>query len=506
VSRSEPPDQPHPGSGPPADHDAHPDRREASRRAGGDRDVTVHPVTEDVADAIARARALMSRARDLEVSVRAVADSLRTVEEEAVLIVDGALRALGASAAVAARLVADDPSYLELFGAAHVPDDLLAEHQRIPLDRAMPLADAVRLGDGVFIESRASAVERYPAIEPLMERLDAHALCAVPVRNLGRITGALALVFHEARHFRAADRAQLRALGARYARALHHARLYFAEREAREAAESAGLRAAEAERIATASREEAEAQRGRADDANRSKSRLLAVVSHDLRSPLGAMLSYGDLIADGVAGPVTPTQRQYLSRMRASGEHLLGMLDELLAAARLEARDVTVAVTTFRLGTMCDEIGTVAEPLASGKGIEFRCAPSDEAAVLVMETDEGKLRQVLVNLVVNAIKFTARGSVALEAWPTLIGDECGVEMVVRDTGIGIAAEHLGRIFEPFWQVANASAVPQGTGLGLSIARQYASLLGGVLTVESEPGTGTTFRLRLPARFSEGGVR
>ena len=222
------------------------------------------------------------------------------------------------------------------------------------------------------------------------------------------------------------------------------------------------------------------------------KSDFLATMSHELRTPLNAIIGYASLLADEIPGPVTPDQQRQLERVRLSARHLLTLIDEVLTFSRLEAGRETVVTEPVDVARALDEAATLVQPLAASKGLTFRV--EGPAQPLIVATDAGKLRQILVNLLSNAVKFTERGEVVLSA--RVDGPLLCVE--VRDTGIGIAPAHLERIFEPFWQVeAAVSRRAPGTGLGLSVSRRLARLLGGELEVESAPGQGSRFCVRLP---------
>ena len=189
----------------------------------------------------------------------------------------------------------------------------------------------------------------------------------------------------------------------------------------------------------------------RAEDANRSKSDFLATMSHELRTPIGAMTGYADLILEGIYGPVNDSQRQHLQRIKAVGRHLLEIVEEILLFSRVEAgREEThlAEVDAFRVAR--DAISVVT-PMARAKGLEL--SPSIPDTAVVCTTDEVKLRQILINLLGNAIKFTTRGEVRVTA-DTDDAREL-VLFTIRDTGTGIAPQNLGRIFEPFTQVESA---------------------------------------------------
>jgi signal transduction histidine kinase len=168
------------------------------------------------------------------------------------------------------------------------------------------------------------------------------------------------------------------------------------------------------------------------------------------------------------------------------------LIDEVLTLSRVEAGKESLHAERVDVARILDEAATIIEPLAKQKQLDFKVV--GPATPIVIETDAGKVRQAVLNLLSNAVKFTGRGSVTLTVW----GADDAVSFQVRDTGIGIAAEHLERIFDPFWQVeASTTRTAPGTGLGLAVTRRLARLLGGEVTVQSALGEGSTFTLRLP---------
>jgi signal transduction histidine kinase len=229
-----------------------------------------------------------------------------------------------------------------------------------------------------------------------------------------------------------------------------------------------------------------------AETASSAKSDFLAVMSHELRTPLTAIIGYEELLADEIAGPINAQQAQQLSRVKASAQHLLGLIDEILTFSRLEAGRETIRMEIVEVNRMIEEAAALISPLAGEKKLGFAVYPLDPPRQ--MRVDAGKLRQILVNLLSNAVKFTTQGGITLTT-----AVESG-ELVVRvaDTGVGIAADHAERIFEPFWQVEQkATRRVGGTGLGLTVTRRLARLLGGDVKVESVAGEGAVFTLRLP---------
>jgi signal transduction histidine kinase len=263
--------------------------------------------------------------------------------------------------------------------------------------------------------------------------------------------------------------------------------LYVLEREAHEASEKAR---AEAEIAMT----QAEAARAEAESANGAKSDFLAVMSHELRTPLAAIMGYQELLADGITGPITDAQAQQLGRIKASARHLLSLIDEILTFTRLDAGRETVIPETFLLDDALREACEIVEPLATAKKLEMRIVSPGPGAKV--ESDQTKIRQILVNLLSNGVKFTDKGTVSAEA--TVHGDD--FELKVSDTGIGIQPEHLHKIFDPFWQVEQkATRRATGTGLGLTVTKRLANLLGGDVDVMSKLGEGTTFTVTLPTK-------
>jgi signal transduction histidine kinase len=229
-----------------------------------------------------------------------------------------------------------------------------------------------------------------------------------------------------------------------------------------------------------------------AREASESKSHFIGVISHEFRTPLTAIIGYSDLLSTGVSGQVSPAQARQLDRIRASAWHLTQMVDEILTFSRIEAgREVVSPEPTDVLAIGRDTAALIG-PAAAIKGLGVACELPDSP--VTVRTDSGKLRQILLNLLGNAVKFTETGGVRLR----VRASSAEVEFAVIDTGQGIAAHHIDHIFERFWQVRGAGATTvAGAGLGLTVSRQLADLLGGRITVESEPGAGSTFRLTIP---------
>jgi signal transduction histidine kinase len=229
-----------------------------------------------------------------------------------------------------------------------------------------------------------------------------------------------------------------------------------------------------------------------AEQASLAKSQFIATMSHELRTPLNAILGYVDLLMLGVPEPVAEPAQQHIGRIRTSARHLLQLIDSILSFARMEAGREEIHLETVDLRHLTRDSVELLEPLARRRGLDFDCHVPDTA--VAVQTDSAKVRQILFNLISNAIKFTDQGRVGVRM-------ETAKEHAVihvQDTGVGIAEDELARIFEPFRQVEGSlTRSAGGTGLGLSVARNLADLLGGTLSVESRVGSGSTFTLRLP---------
>ncbi|MDB4970753.1 MAG: sensor protein [Myxococcales bacterium] len=233
-------------------------------------------------------------------------------------------------------------------------------------------------------------------------------------------------------------------------------------------------------------------QRDQLQEMNRLKSEFLANVSHELRTPLNAILGYTELIHEGIYGPTTGEQREALNGVEESSRNLLTLINQILDLSKVESGKVEVYVTEVALHDIAQHVAAEAQVLLREKPLALKVvAPSR----VVVKTDSVKVQQIVTNLVSNAIKFTDTGSVTIEVSPTREG---GCAVAVKDTGIGIRREDQHLIFEEFRQVDGSSTRRySGTGLGLAIARRFAHILGGIITLESQVGVGSTFTLTLP---------
>jgi signal transduction histidine kinase/PAS domain-containing protein len=352
-----------------------------------------------------------------------------------------------------------------LFTTSGVPREAFSG---FPMPRSTAVFEPMFEGEGVVRSddiTRDPASDRFQPYRGMPPGLPVRSYLAVPVMSRsGEVLGGL--FFGHSAPGRFQERHERLAVGIAgwAAVALDNARLFAAEHRAR----------AEAER------------------ANSAKSDFLATMSHELRTPLNAMIGYSDLMLAGIPEQIPASARPKVERIGLSARHLLQLIEEILTFSRLEAGEEAVTPEDGDAGAILMEVQALLEPLAVAKDLTFSCQLP--ATPLAVRTDLRKLRQVLLNLVDNAIKFTEAGGVSLTT--EQVGDE--ILFHLTDSGPGVPAHHLEQIFEPFWQVEQgATRSKEGTGLGLTVARRLARLVGGDVTVESAPGTGSHFAVRIP---------
>jgi PAS domain S-box-containing protein len=245
------------------------------------------------------------------------------------------------------------------------------------------------------------------------------------------------------------------------------------------------------------------AARNAAETASQVKSEFLAKMSHELRTPLNAVIGFSQLMSR--SGTLLPDQQRNLDIIHRSGQHLLTLINDVLALSKIEAGGTRVDAADTDLARLLEEVAEMLRIRAQHAGLELELAM--ERLPAAVKVDAVKLRQVLINLLGNALKFTQQGRVLLQASAhagydaACKGGQACISFVISDTGIGMAPGDLQRIFDPFVQVG-APASESGTGLGLAISREYVELLGGVLQVESEVGQGSVFRFTLNLPLAE----
>ncbi|TAN70596.1 MAG: response regulator [Methylobacter sp.] len=235
----------------------------------------------------------------------------------------------------------------------------------------------------------------------------------------------------------------------------------------------------------------------RAEQANRAKSQFLANMSHELRTPLNAILGFSGLMQR--LPDISDSQREYLAIINRSGEHLLRLINDVLDMAKIEAGRIVLEIAAFDLSALVRDITDMMQVRAEEKGLQLLLDQSSQFPRLI-RGDEGKLRQIITNLLGNAIKFTQQGGVTLRLDVRVKADVQWLILEVEDSGFGIAAADLARVFDAFVQAGKTSA-HQGTGLGLAISRQFVQLMGGDLSVDSTLGKGSVFRAEFPVELA-----
>jgi sigma-B regulation protein RsbU (phosphoserine phosphatase) len=388
--------------------------------------------------------------------------------------------------------VAVDPAFAQLRRLTEISRALtyttsLEQVTRLTVDRGAELLDAesavLMLADaeGLLHVRGACGIDearvarfRAPLSEEVFGRLQGllavpdDCFIAVPLVVGGAVTGLLAVATRQAST--PADESLLSALADQAAVALENAR------------------------VGGEVRGEMEERLRASEGATSAKDRALATLAHDVRSPLGAIDGYCHLLEDEVYGPVNDRQRETLGRVRMSGRHLLSLLDNVMEMARINAGVVRVEAEPVHLAEVAGEAVHMLIPAADAR---LQTLQLVRAADLVATGDKARVRQVLVNLIGNAVKFTPQdGSIAVTVALHGEGDAARGEIRVSDTGPGIAAAEQAAIFEPYYRSEGTAQAP-GVGLGLAISRGLVEQMDGELLLESELGAGTTFIIRLP---------
>jgi signal transduction histidine kinase/DNA-binding response OmpR family regulator len=357
-----------------------------------------------------------------------------------------------------------------------------------------------------------AAVERAPVHvedvqqDPTLDRdgqlKGIHVVLAVPLLREDKVVGGLVIRRRTVGAFAPTIPTLLQTFAGQAVLAIENARLF----------QELGQRGEEARRARTAAeaalaelgraQQELERARDEAMEASRTKSSFLANMSHELRTPLNAIIGLTELLCDNATRFGTEKALEPLRRVLRAGRHLLGLINDILDLSKIEAGKMDLTLERVAIQPVVEEVLGTARPLAeqNKNALTLECAPDCPEGIGSVHADNMRLRQVLLNLLSNACKFTKAGTVRLSVTRAEEAGQPWVDFAVSDTGIGMTEEQLGRLFQEFAQ-ADASTTRQfgGTGLGLAISRRLCRLMGGDVTVTSEPGKGSIFTMRLPAQ-------
>jgi signal transduction histidine kinase len=302
-------------------------------------------------------------------------------------------------------------------------------------------------------------------VRPIFARLGYRSVLAVPLLREGRIMGALTVFRREVGSFSPEVVNLLQTFAAQSALAIQNARLF----------------------------REIEDKSRQIEAANRHKSEFLANMSHELRTPLNAILGFSQVLREGMFGAVNEKQTEYLDDILSSGNHLLSLINDVLDLSKVEAGQVQLDVAPFLLQEALERGVVMVRERATQDEVQVTLAADPKVGLVA--GDERRIRQVIYNLLSNAVKFTPAGG-AVDVSATRVNGE--VRVSVADTGPGIRAEDLDRIFEEFQQTDAGIEQREGTGLGLALSKRLVELHGGRIWVDSELGKGSTFVFTLPA--------
>jgi signal transduction histidine kinase len=354
-----------------------------------------------------------------------------------------------------------------LHTADRLPDDLVAALRATPIRKGEgALGQMAMTGEPVQIKDIRDEGSYQSRVREKLLRLGYRALLVVPLTRDNHLLGGLAVNRKSTGEFDADVISLLKTFATQSALAIQNARLF----------------------------REIELKGRQLETASQHKSEFLANMSHELRTPLNAIIGFSEVLSERLFGEMNEKQAEYVRDITESGRHLLSLINEILDLSKIEAGRMELDVAEFDLGTAIGNTLTLVRERAERRGIRLGCAIDD--GVTTIHADERKVKQVLLNLLSNALKFTPEGG-AIDVRARATDDM--VEVAVTDTGVGIAPGDLETVFEEFRQVGSTSKKIEGTGLGLAISRKFIELHGGKIRVTSTPGTGSTFAFTLPRR-------
>ena len=389
-----------------------------------------------------------------------------THDQVAAAVIDQSIAELHAATA-GLWLLSPGERFAELIHSAGYSEDGKKQYSRVPLDAPtrIPVLDAMASGQPIWLSDRVEFAARYPDVEARVPPRAEYAIACLPLMVHGRSIGALAFTFDVARSFDSEERGFLLVLARHCAQALERARLFEAERQARAQAETAA----------------------------RTREQVLAMVSHDLRNPLGVIMMNAVTLArlpigdDGIGARV----KKNADSIRRSAERMSRMIGDLMDLASIEAGQLSIECSAFSPAEIAASAAETFLALAQERQVELHTDVQRDCPVIVCDRD--RVIQVFSNLLSNALKLTpAGGRITISISR---GDADEVVFCVRDTGPGITAGDLPRIFERFYR--SQQAAYKGTGLGLTIARGIVDAHGGRMWVESQAGQGAAFFFTVP---------
>jgi signal transduction histidine kinase len=387
-----------------------------------------------------------------------------TAGEASEIILRQAIDVLGATVG-SVLLLSDDGTALEIVGQLNYPGDVLAGWHRIPLDLHVQATEAFLGGVPVWIHSRQEAIERYPVLAK-SRMTGANAFAAIPLIADGETIGVMGLSFPEAREFRAEDRLFLSLLSHQGALALERARLFEAEQRARATAEAAV----------------------------RSREEFLSIAAHELKTPLTSVKGFAQMLSRQLRNPQASPER--VQGLAASLEsqvlRLEALVADLLDVSRIEQGRLALRVAPADLVEIAER--SLAQFESAPERTERHALVLDASGPAPGVWDAGRIEQVLVNLISNALKYSPQGGTV----SVRIANDAGhAVVIVRDEGLGIAPDEIERLFAPFTRAVDTRHTVSGSGLGLYITARIVGAHGGEISVESAPGAGSAFTVRLP---------